>query len=808
MTDTPFSSSGPNIVARAPLVPDPAGCAPGRGALTVRSMKMHALLTAAAVAGASIVVGTGLPAPAPVHAYGPGTMTDRLVLTFPPGTAPDVAQLSAAAGDPVSVLRRLDATRVLVEVPLPAAGSELSELARALEEVDGVLRVEPDIRLGIDLLPDDPGFSQQWHLNTPDPAPSGAANVTPAWDLTTGSAAVTIAVLDTGITQHSDLPESTILPGYDMVSDADTANDGDGRDADPADPGDWISAEDQSNPSFYGCGRSSSSWHGTHVTGIAAAAANNTTGIAGVAGGSRVLPVRVLGKCGGFTQDIADGIRWAAGLPVTGTPLNENPARVINMSLGGPSASCPTSLQSAITAARAAGSVVVVAAGNASGEASQYTPANCAGAVVVAAGEQKGGRAYYSNYGTVVDLLAPGSGIYSLINTGATAPDTEGLGFKSGTSMAAPVVAGVVALMISAHLPVPVPVLESRLTASTRTFPSLASLIEQYPGLYHQCGTSTCGAGVVDATAAVRSVHAPDAPGSPSGQGGEGTATITWTEPAYTGSSAISGYQVHDPVDNRTCFAPATEFSCTFTGLTGAVRTFTITATNEGGATSTATLSVLVQSPPRTTTTTAPPPTTTTTTPPTTTTTPPATTPPVTTTTPTLPPLNPVLAAPSDLSVRVDGDDLVVSASPVPGASGYVIYQGLQVYHRGADPLWRGEGRAAVGGVVMFTMVAVSPAGLQSLPVSTTFTVKPPKAPASLTTSVRRGVLTVRIRPATGTPRSATWCVYINKKQRDCSPVTDTSTSVRLPKGSHALQVRVFSSTGASAFTKSRTVRI
>jgi serine protease len=201
--------------------------------------------------------------------------------------------------------------------------------------------------------------------------------------------------------------------GYDFISDAAIANDGGGRDADATDPGDWTAA----NECAAGEPASNSSWHGTHVAGTIAAKTNNGVGVAGVAYNAKIVPVRVLGKCGGYTSDIADAIIWASGGTVTGVPANANVAKVINMSLGGGGA-CDTTTQNAINSARSRGTVIIVAAGNENQNASNSNPANCAGVVAVAATGKTGGRASYSNYGTVVDVAAPGGdGSYSILST-------------------------------------------------------------------------------------------------------------------------------------------------------------------------------------------------------------------------------------------------------------------------------------------------------------------------------------------------------------------------------------------------------
>jgi serine protease len=244
-----------------------------------------------------------------------------------------------------------------------------------------------------------------------------------------------------------DLAEQ-ILPGYDFITDSAMANDGDGRDSDPTDPGDWVQAGE--------CGGGEpqqdipSSWHGTHVAGTIAAKTNNDIGVSGVAWEAKLLPVRVLGKCGGYTSDIADGMRWAAGAAVTGVPDNPNPAKVLNLSLGA-LGECSQTYGEAIEAVRAQGASVVIAAGNSNQDASQYRPANCPGVITVAATKRDGGRAYYSNFGTTVDVAAPGGqtfdpvsntptttdGVLSTLNAGQTTPGTDDYyGFYQGTSMA------------------------------------------------------------------------------------------------------------------------------------------------------------------------------------------------------------------------------------------------------------------------------------------------------------------------------------------------------------------------------------
>ena len=248
--------------------------------------------------------------------------------------------------------------------------------------------------------------------------------------------------------QHSHRPSLLQLCVAALIAALPLAADGNGRDADPSDPGDATVA----GQCGAGSGASNSSWHGTHVAGSIAAKTNNGVG---VAFNAKIVPVRVLGKCGGYPSDIADAIIWASGGAVSGVPANANPARVINMSLGGGGA-CANTSQNAINSARSRGTVVVVAAGNSNADASGANPANCPGVVAVAATNRSGGRAYYSNYGAVVDVAAPGGdartaggGILSTLNAGTTTPGADSYAFYQGTSMAAPHVAGVAALMLS-----------------------------------------------------------------------------------------------------------------------------------------------------------------------------------------------------------------------------------------------------------------------------------------------------------------------------------------------------------------------
>lgn len=374
----------------------------------------------------------------------------------------------------------LGAQVLTISRQLPYAQARV--LAQHLAEADpGVDWAEPDRRLQAWATPNDPLLDQQWALNDS----LAGIRVAGAWDRSVGKGVV-VAVLDTGVRPHADLA-ANLLAGYDFVTSTRAAADGGGRDNSALDPGDQVPA------GFCGPGSraQTSSWHGTHVAGIVAANGGNGSGVAGVAWAARLLPVRVLGKCGGYTSDTADAIVWAAGGTVAGVPANAHPARVINLSLGG-LGPCDRTTQAAVDAARARGAVVVAAAGNDATDVSAATPANCRGVVAVAATNKSGGRASYSNRGLGVALSAPGgdssAGILSTLNSGSGAPLADSYARYSGTSMAAPVVSGVAALMLAANSGLNPDQVTSLLKSSARP-------------MVQAC--SGCGAGIVDANAAV-----------------------------------------------------------------------------------------------------------------------------------------------------------------------------------------------------------------------------------------------------------------------------------------------------------------
>ena len=316
-----------------------------------------------------------------------------------------------------------------------ASGISSDALARRLALEDDVEYAVPDGRRQIVTAPNDPLYANgvggngpavgQWYLRAPSGAVQSSLDIETAWNVTQGNPSIVVAVLDTGVRyDHPDLlavaAGGKLLPGYDMISSAAIANDGDGRDADASDPGDWITVAEANDIGgfFYHCttfdpgsGRyvgQASSWHGTQVSGLIAAITNNGIGMASVGPNLRVLPVRVIGKCGGFDSDIIAGMRWAAGLEVPGAPANPYPARVINMSLGGPGP-CDAAYADAIAEINAAGAVIVVAAGNSSGDA-VAVPANCGGVIAVAGLRHVGTKVGFSSLGPEVAIIGPGIG--------------------------------------------------------------------------------------------------------------------------------------------------------------------------------------------------------------------------------------------------------------------------------------------------------------------------------------------------------------------------------------------------------------
>ena len=383
----------------------------------------------------------------------------------------------------------------VLDLGTEVSAADAERLALALESRPDIAEVELDRHIEAVTTPNDPYWSSQWSLQPWTPSARGIGTEA-AWNTTTGSSDVVVAVIDTGRLDHPDLV-GRIVDGYDFVSGLSASNDGDGWDADESDPGDW-------------CSGTTSSFHGTHVAGLIGANVNNGVGVAGVDQKARIQHLRVLGKCGGSTTDEVAAIKWAAGLTVPGVPVNPTPARVINLSLGAVGA-CSTAEQEAIDLATAAGAIVVVASGNSNQnlDVTSFAPASCNNVVTVGGIEQSASRwtsgGNGANYGATVEISAPagGPGLISTMNDSNTSPalGTWNYETKQGTSMATPLVSGVVSLMLAVNPALDTASATQILRTTARAFP---------PG--STCSTTTCGAGVVSASDAVQTAAfgAPD----------------------------------------------------------------------------------------------------------------------------------------------------------------------------------------------------------------------------------------------------------------------------------------------------------
>lgn len=492
-----------------------------------------------------------------------------------------LAQRAASLGQRVG--RTLESGSAVGEAAqvMRSPGVDAATLARQLAADPDVAYAVPNGRKYKVAAPNDPLYtsgpavnlslqtggpnSGQWYLRAPDSTIKSAINIEAAWARTTGRNSVVVAVLDTGVRfEHPDLGRvangGQLLPGYDMVTNSAVANDGDGPDADPSDPGDWISTADAATSTFTACDVSGSSWHGTSTAALVAAAANTSpaTGMAGAAPGVRVLPVRVLGKCFGRDSDIINGMLWAAGISVPGLPVNANPAKVINMSLGG-GISCQTNYQDAVNQIVARGVTIVAAAGNSAG-GPVSEPANCRGVVAVLALRHAGSKVGFSDLGSEIAIAAPGGNcintsstlpclypILSATNTGSQGPVasawTNSFDYTVGTSFSSPLVAGVVALMASQQPNLTVAQIRSALQSSARPFPTTGAdngageppvaqcqaPVSGIDQLQCYCNTSFCGAGMLDAGQAVAAVS-----------GAFARIDITTTTPTAGASVALS----------------------------------------------------------------------------------------------------------------------------------------------------------------------------------------------------------------------------------------------------------------------------
>jgi serine protease len=477
-----------------------------------------------------------------------------------------VARLSHATGKAMASYRAMSGDASVLRLLQPLSVAEAQVLARTLTQDPAVEWAAPDLPVRrFQAVPPDANFAaRQWNYlpgnaqfvsaslvtpaSTVNFSATGGANGPLAWTITRGNPAVRVAVIDSGVVlSHPDLI-ANLLPGYDFVS-ADAlssapfnaplnfvANDGNGRDPDPTDPGDWITQADvTAYPNL--CGGAEigpSSWHGTSMASLIASLWTSVnpnpagTSLAGLAPEVRIVPVRALGKCGGTTSDVIDAIRWSAGLTVPGVPANANPARIINLSLGTTAGACNAAYQTAVNDVLATGAVVVAASGN-DGAASVSQPANCTGVIGVTAHAINGDNATYANIGPQIAISAPGGGdpsraalqpldpnqtayyVWAASMFGATTPDsafspgdtrtgpaTSGL---TGTSPAAAQVSAAVALLLSFDPSLSATQVRAYLTGTARPHPA-GTYCTSEPTALNQCGT-----GLLDVGAAVNAAY-------------------------------------------------------------------------------------------------------------------------------------------------------------------------------------------------------------------------------------------------------------------------------------------------------------
>ena len=554
--------------------------------------------------------------------------------------AHDASRLAKISNVSMSVVREMSGNAHVIRLDQPVTLSQARVIATRLMGDSSVELAEPDRRKRPALTPTDPLYAtDQWNLFVPSSANLGSANLPNAWSITTGSNTVTVAVIDTGYRPHQDIGftysgSSSTSPvvlssGYTFITDKPTANNGVGREPDALDSGDWITGTENTTAGgqFYGCGvlntrgqpvnqLSPSSWHGTHVSGIIAAQINSI-GIAGIAPNIRILPVRVLGKCGGYDSDIIDGMNWAAGFSVPGVPANSNPAQVLSMSLGGTAITCSSAYQSTVTNIINAGKVIVIAAGN-DGSSILKDPANCSGGIAVTANSINGDNAWYATIGPGTTISAPGGdcggisypngctptnsvGVYSTLNSGTTTPVASPGGdiyvAYSGTSMATPHVSAVAALMLSLKPTLTPTQITFYLQSSARPFPSNT--------ICTTSGSGLCGAGLLDAYQALIAVQPSAAISSPVVTLGSIPSTVTTGTLVTLAGSAItaSGRSITSYVwaqlsgPSVTINNPGSNTNASFTPTTAGSYSFQLTATDSAAQTGTATAVIVASVP-------------------------------------------------------------------------------------------------------------------------------------------------------------------------------------------------------------------
>jgi serine protease len=521
--------------------------------------------------------------------------------------------------------RAISAEMHVMFVKPAIAGDTIAQTLAALNADSAVEFAEEDARRYLHAVPNDPLFAGQWYMQSTE---ASATRATLAWDVQTGTNGVVIAELDTGVRfDHPDLIRANsagrLLPGHDMIS-ADsgsnffTANDGNGRDTDPSDPGDWVTGPDVAAPNNQCTEVGDSSWHGTRVAGILGALTNNSAGVSGMTWVPWILPVRVIGKCGGFNSDVLAGMRWAAGLSVPGVPANPYPADIINVSLGGVGP-CSGSDQTTVTEVTNSGALLVVSAGNEGGPVD--SPANCAGAAAILGLRHAGTKVGFSSLGPEIALGAPGGNcvntgagqpclfsIDTTTNDGATVPTTNSyttqLNFNVGTSFSAPIVAGIAGLMKATNGNLSPAQLIARLReGATKPFPvSSDPMVPQchvptgpndIQDAECSCTTAACGAGMANAQGAVNAALRPIAAVNVPGAIGPGaTVTLAGGGSAASCGRTISTYlwTVVQPTASPPTITDANLASASINAPNAGTYTLRLTVTDDQGRTDSADL--------------------------------------------------------------------------------------------------------------------------------------------------------------------------------------------------------------------------
>jgi serine protease len=465
--------------------------------------------------------------------------TDQIIVKWRDGTAATAAaagvraqKLGASAGLRLQRKQQIATETDVLQLDRALGAADMSALLQRMAADPNVEYAVADERRWPHALPADPLFADQWYFQSVEIAATRAEQ---AWDETVGSNMTVVAVLDTGVRfEHPDLlrvsQAGKLLDGFDFVTQTPFANDGDGRDADPSDPGDWVTLAETQQPPFTTCEESGSSWHGTRVSSLIAALTNNAEGLAGTGWNTLILPVRVLGKCGGTDSDIITGMRWAAGITVPGAPINPMPAQIINLSLGGGGA-CSAAYQAAVSEITSRGVLIVASVGN-DGTAIS-APANCNGVLGVTGIRHAGTKVGFSNLGPAAGIGAPGGNcvnagspclfpITAAVNTGTTTPGASAYTnhtdrINVGTSFSAPLVAGAAALIHSLNSQLTPAQYITLLKDSATPFPTSSATtttvchvpVGDTQNLECICTTQTCGAGMLNTHAAVLAAKRP-----------------------------------------------------------------------------------------------------------------------------------------------------------------------------------------------------------------------------------------------------------------------------------------------------------